>query len=130
MNNFTKDSFFRLSIVCQFLALLACLIFIVTKLKLNKYIKSILAIMVILNMICLSLSFFSGFLPESWQCQITICSIVSMVFGSYTLTNVISALRFHMAKLASKSKIVKGQKIIFLISFSIVMCYGLVPSYW
>ena len=84
--------------------------------------------MVTLNMICLSLAFISGFMPESWQCQMSMYSLVSMLFGSYTMTNVISALRFYMAKLASKTKIVKSREMIFLILFSTVICYGLVPS--
>lgn len=104
------------------LAILAiCLAFIILILKLNKFIKLLLVLMVTGNMICAISGILSSFLDKSYQCPFAICSFVAMV-GSYTMTSLMSFLRLYMSKLASKAKLAKTKIVLPLTIFGGIFC--------
>ena len=101
----------------------ACLIFILTKLKLNIYIKSILIILVFMNSIDLGISFLLQFVENYWRCYLSRLIGAHMV-GSFPMSGMISVLRFRMTKLASKAKFIKEKHAILSIVFGSVLFYS------
>ena len=101
-----------------------CWLFLVTKLRLNGYIKSILLIMISFNIIFLIGLFFGGLLlKDQFECILHVNLIQIMGSGNYIMNSVISFLRFYMAKLATKTKIIKKSKAILIIIFGSIFSY-------
>ena len=66
-------------------------------------------------------------MDESWRCKVTVTTCAILITGTFTITNLISMLRYYMAKLSSKAKIAKGKVVIPFIIFGSLFCHGFTP---
>jgi len=107
-----------------------CLLYITLKLKLNKYIKTILVIMAIQGIIYSSImSVTNAIVIFSNEKTFLIClsitqSEIVLLRSNVTMTSLISILRFSMASRASKAKFVKEKYVFSAIIFAIVFPYS------
>ena len=79
------------------------------------------------NSICLCLILFSSLMDESWRCKVTATTCAFLITGTFTMTNLISILRYYMAILSSKAKIAQGKVVIPFIIFWSLFCHGFFP---
>lgn len=116
--------------VLGFIVSTESLAYIYFKLKLNKYMKLILAITVgvnllssILNVIALMLFVTNGYFTV-WTCRLNAYSTVPLL-TTINMLNSISILRYYMSHLASKTKILKASQAVIFIVFTIISNYGM-----
>lgn len=111
---------------------LLSLIFIVLKLKLNKYFKVMLAVMVIANFICSSLvgisllqfSMRGYFLVE--DCRLFSYPFVILI-SSPNMINIMSVLRYQISYMASEAKIIGDLTMAIIVTLVSVVNYGFTP---
>ena len=108
----------------QVISSLACFIFLVLKLRLNGYVKSLLSIMLLCHLIC-ACGVLTGrlFFEGELRCRISRAFGFPMV-GTYPMSSLISMLRFYMAKLASEAKLAKRRHVIPFIILGTITLYG------
>lgn len=117
----------QISFVIEIAISISCLIFIIAKLKLNKYIKSILILMTTVNIMGLTFGLISNLFNSSeLECKILLDSTEVLV-GTFLVNCLISSLRHDMAQLASKAKIAGKWSTIAKIIFGTLFSYSLVP---
>lgn len=107
--------------------------YIVVKLKLNKYIKAILAIMTIVNFICsflvalgLLLFYKNGCILNVFECQLITYSMV-MMLQTLNMMSLMSMLRLYMARLAAKTKLIKHYPALTFIITASIINYSFAP---
>ena len=104
-----------------------CGIFVAIKLKLNQYIKAILLLMTTINLISLVIGLASSLAKtKELGCKMLLDSSMVMA-GTFLMNSFISSLRYEMAKLASKARLVKKWQTILKIFLNAVFCYSLLP---
>ena len=86
--------------------------------------KSILVILTSMNSLDLGSSFVLQFIENrEWRCYLSRLVGAHMV-GTFPMSGMISVLRYHMTKMASKAKLAKGKPMTFLIIVGSVVFYG------
>lgn len=115
----------KVTLAFGLLSTLLCLVYTIIFLKLNKYIKAILVLICLSNLINLILANFSTyFLNLNWQCEFSVNSLSAMS-GTYTMTSFISMVRILMAKKASKAKLIPCKIMSILIFTFFIVSYGI-----
>ena len=94
-----------------------CVIFVVKKLKLNAYIKTILLVM---NFVNISASTVSLWMIQS--CKIVVTGSM-FTFGNFPMGSFVSILRYHLAYSASKAKVPNKTKTLFFIWIGTLISY-------
>ena len=123
---FNKKEYYFIAVITSVNVLVTavCLLYILLKLTLNKYVKVILFIMAIQNIICsilmttLSAIIITTNDQSFWTSQCILATITVQFRTHSLMTPLISVLRYVMASKASNAKIIKKMHVI----YAITMC--------